>query len=201
MISGGTIIETGAEISEDDQRELESILRYFDYSHGFSDLKYLPADFTGNDTEKYFGFSYISYRRSINQEIHYFDYYFKDLTKLIVRDYDYLYCFSDYNDEVRDAENNLKIKFNKFTMEFKILYNETEIYRKSLLPVLAEFHKENKGLSYEDYYEKEFTFTDENDNTSLKIIFKYFSGNYEKENPDDLNIRSISFIALIRLKN
>ena len=198
MIRDDTIIESEKEISEDDQKDLESILRYFEYSHNLSDLKYLPDDFIDDDAKKYFGFSY--YSRYRNQDLQYFYYSFKDNNKIIIKNYDYLFYFSSYNNELLDTENNLKVKLNKLSMDLQILQDEIVIYHKSLLPILAEFHNENKDLKHENYYEKEFIFTDENYNTSLKIIFNSFNGNYEKGNPDNFNINHITFHILFKVK-
>lgn len=198
MIRNNTIIESKIKISEDDQKELEGILRYFEYSHHLNDLKYLPDNFTVNDVKKYFGFSYYSSYR--NQDLQYFYYYFKDTNKIIIKSYDYLFYLSSNNNELLDTENNLKVKLNNLSIDLQILQDEKVIYHKSLLPILVELHKENKELKYEDYYEKEFIYTDENNNTSLKIIFNSFSGYYEKGNPDALNIDHITFHVLFKVK-
>lgn len=60
MINNQTLVESQKVIAENDQEELEAILRYFKNNHQLKDLKYLPADFTLEETDQFFGFTYNS---------------------------------------------------------------------------------------------------------------------------------------------
>lgn len=196
MVEGNTIIKNGKKITESDQQKLKSILRYFEYNHRFDDLKYLPDNFKTSDTEKLFGFSY--QKRLDSSQREYFSYTLNQNNRAIsIKDYDYFYQISNYHNEVAGLNNNLTVKLSDLNQEIIIIQNETEIYSKSLIPILVEFHQKNKDMPIEKLNKEEFTYTEETSNLKLKFIFNSFYGSLEKKNPDNINIRNIDLYLLI----
>ena len=198
IVKNNTIIRNKVRITENDQRQIKAILRYFENNHKFNDIKYLPEDFKGKDTKKYFGFSYqgrFDYDKfqhfSYNLNLH------KNNQVITTKNYDYLIQLSNHNNLFHITENNLKVKLNNITKEIIITQDSMEIYQQSLIPILKEIHQKNKNISKENLDLQKFIYRDQNENINLKYIFKSFYGNYEKTNQNNINIDHVDFYLLI----
>jgi hypothetical protein len=200
MVKGNTIIKKDEEqITEDDQQEIEAILRYFKNNHQFEDIVYLPDNFTADDTEDYFGFQYKE--RYNNNKFQYFSYNLnvnKNNQMISVKDYDYLFHISNIHEGVSKSKNGLTVKMNNLNKEIIINQDDKEIYRRSLIPILVELHQQNKDIPAEKLNPEEFIYIDQSQDIKVKYIFNSFYGNAERESPDNINIRSVDFYLLIK---
>jgi len=200
IIENNTIVNSTEKFAPDDQKELNAILRYFDQYHQLNDIKSLPADFTRDDTEDYFGFTFKGNRYDFSKH-QYFTYNLINYNRIIrLENYDYLFIIQGYNNEIKQSNNLLTVTLNDLNKDIIIMENDIEIYNKSLLPVLKEIHLNNKDIPYEKLNPEDFIFFDENKNLSIKIIFRTISGTSEISNPNGINIDNIDLYLLIGLK-
>ena len=58
MIKDSKVIKASAVVSDEDARQITSILNYFDRNHSLKDVKRLPQDFKTSDMEKVLGVKY-----------------------------------------------------------------------------------------------------------------------------------------------
>ncbi|MDZ7672802.1 MAG: hypothetical protein U5K53_08250 [Halanaerobiales bacterium] len=147
-----------------------------------------------------FGFDY--HNRFDSNDLQYFSYnLYKNKNGVNIKDYDYLFHISNNIREIQSAENNLTIKVNELNDEITIFTDNNELYQKSLIPLIIEFHQQNKENSYEELNQDNFIFIEENNNIKVKMIFNSIYGSIEEIDNQDLDIRSIDFYLLIDLKN
>jgi hypothetical protein len=199
MVKENTIVKSDEKITEKDQREIEAILRYFEYNHQFDDLKYLPDNFTANDTEELFGFTY--QERYNSDQLQYFSYNLnRNRQAISVKNYGYFFHISNCPDEVTNPnpDEKLTVKFNNLNKEIVIIESGIEIYRQSLIPILVELHLKNKDIPVEEVNPEEFVCLDENKDIILKYIFNSFNGSIEKANPDNINIKNVDFYLFLK---
>ncbi len=200
IIEDNTIVNNTEKLATDDREELNAILRYSYQYHQIDDIKSLPADFTTDDTEDYFGFTFKGNRYDFNKH-QYFSYNLINNNRIIkLENYDYLFTIHGYNNEIKQLNNLLTVNLNDLNKKIIIMENDIEIYNRSLLPVLKEIHLKNKNIPYEKLNPEDFIFFDENKNLSIKIIFRTISGTSEISNPNAINIDNINLYLLIGLK-
>lgn len=199
IIKNNTIIKK-KKLSEADQQEIHGILRYFDNSHQFSDLKYLPDNFKDDDVEEYFGFPYQSRKYDYSQ-LNYFSYNLNKNKQIIdVKNYDYLFHVSNYYNELNSTDSNVRVKLNNLNKVITIKQNDIDIYSQSLLSILTKLHVKNKNIPVKELKQEEFIFIDENKDINVKIIFNSFYGRTEVSNPNNISFQNINFNLLIKLK-
>ena len=135
MIEDNTIVRKNVQITENDQEEIKSILRYFEYNHNLEDLKYLPDNFKLKETKELFGFTYRE-RPNPNRFQHFHYNINRNNQGLIIKKYDYFFHISNRHKKfnITKPDYNLNVTFNKPNNEIIITQNDDEIYSKILSP-------------------------------------------------------------------
>lgn len=187
-------IQANANISEEDKREIGSILYYFNNNHSLAEAKYVPLDFKLEDMNKVFGFKAEGQYDSVNK---YFSFNLNDSEgPFDVRGYDYIFDTRS----IHSKSGSLQAYYDYDSSVVTINYNGKKVYSKDFnefLEGLSEKYEANdsgKLLSTQ-----EMTFTDENENVAVKIIFINISG--EKDSlAGTTKVRGVEFYLLVRVK-
>jgi hypothetical protein len=200
MVNNNKIIKKDIELADQDKKELQAIIRYFENNHELEDIRYLPQSFKTTDTMGFFGFEYN--KRYDPNELQYLSYNLTKKRELIdISNYDYFFHISNNIKEVKSLESNISFKINELNNEITIFNDEEVIYKRSLIPIIIEIHQQNKNVSYEDINQNNFIFIDDNVDLRIKLIFNSIYGSIEEIDNQDLDIRSLDFYLLIDLQN
>lgn len=194
MISGDNIVRN-PDISEEDQRQINNIVHYFDNNHSLEDIKILPDDFDTNEMLQVFGFRYDPNIWDTPSRERYF-YYGIDIVgePIDIGNYDYYIQVSPWLSEaitfedlaIKDTQSNLTIeKNNEEIMKLKT--------QDIAIEVLTKF---GPNLVDENYQTRpdEMTYEIKNDNMEIKIIFTHISG---VESDQKIEVNNIEYIMLI----
>jgi hypothetical protein len=93
---------------------------------------------------------------------------------------------------------NFKINFSKDCKEIEIFQEDAIKYRKTLTPVITEI-VERKGKTNKELTAKELSFSEENDEVKIKMVFTHANGGMTK-NKDDITINSLSIYLFYKIK-
>jgi len=199
MISNEKIVNKVIDIGENDKKEIQAIIRYFENNHKLADIRYLPQDFQTTDTKDLFGFDYHKIYDPNNQQ--YFSYNLnRNQNGINITEYDYFFHLSNNKKEIDIKENNLKIIIDESNDELTIT-DDKVLYKRSLIPIIIGIHQENKNTSYQELNQDNFIYIDENKDLKVKIIFNSIYGSINDLENQDINIRSFDAYLLIELKN
>jgi len=198
MLKEKEIVKATSQISEDDKRELSSILRYFEKNHNLNNIKYLPGNFKLEDVENVLGFKLSDEYNYYNEGYFYFNTYGSG-EPLDIRGYDYL--FDTRSQKVNDSkEGPLTIKYDYETSKVNIYMDEKEVYSKDLteyVGVLLDKYGVKQGeqsLSIE-----EMSFVDENDQLKVKIQFYNMSGRKDSSS-GKIDSKGFEYNILVKIK-
>ncbi|MFW6129174.1 MAG: hypothetical protein ACOC6P_02885 [Candidatus Aminicenantaceae bacterium] len=201
MIKEEKFIKKKDSINKDDQKEINAIITYFRNNHNLEELKYLPSDFSTENMEEYFGFSYQP-SRYIN-----YKYFSQDMSidnyPLEISDYDYYFEIPNYYPETDNKliemgkEINLIYNRESFTLEIK--YNNKTLYQKSLRENILDVYEKNKDIQETKIGLEDCTFTDENEDIRIKILVKKFSVRIDNKNENNVIIDSANLIIFLSL--
>jgi len=194
MLQSGAI-EPGTDVSEEDRRNISSIVNYFD-SRDRSKIKYIEEDFEYQDFERVFGFEredYYSYAET--------DYIYlsteMDRSALDIKGYDYLYTVN-YNSKT-DETNGITLELKDVT-NLIIKENDEVLMDEDLSEDIMTIVNKNEGMmekgqiSYEDSI-----ILKENDKVSVKLMLRELAG--RKSNETRLDYDYINFYILLKVKN
>ena len=204
MIENGKVVENTKTVAENDQKEINAIIHYFDSAHQLTDLKYLPEDFDINKFEDIFGFPE-SYGYDSWME-NYFSYYRESSRSLDISGYDLLLPlegprYDSIDNIIIDQEavygtDTFKIAMdNKFT--FSISKNGQEIYREDFNDYIKGLYDKygsnmNKDRSEESAdFDQDMIFTKEVDSIKVMFVFTNINGYYDSAN-DEITVEGIS---------
>ena len=194
MLQSGAI-QPGTDVSEDDRRNISSIVNYFDVRDP-SKIKYIDEDFEYQDFERVFGFEredYYSYAET--------DYVYlsteMERSAMDIKGYDYLYTVN-YN-TITEETNGITLELKDVT-NLIIKENEEVLMDEDLSEDIMTIVKENEDkiqksqISYEDSI-----ILKENDKVSVKLMLRELAG--RKSDEDRLDYDYINFYILLQLKN
>jgi len=194
MLQSGEI-QPGTDVSEDDRRNISSIVNYFD-TRDPSKIKYIDEDFEYQDFERVFGFEredYYSYAET--------DYVYlsteMERSALDIKGYDYLYMvnFNTITEETNGITLELKDVTNLIIKE-----NDEVLMDEDLSEDIMTIVNKNEGMmqkgqiSYEDSI-----ILKENDKVSVKLMLRELAG--RKSDDNRLDYDYINFYILLQLKN
>ena len=198
MIKGNKVIKVSTKISDEDAREITSILNYFDRNHSLRDVKELPLDFKTSDLEKTLGVKYIDEYYANNNGYFFFN-SMGALEPVDIRGYDYF--FDSRNNATQNSKGiPFSVSFDYESSTLKITQDGKDIYNRNLedfaIRLMDKYGENQKGQSIPS---KEMSFQDENDKVKIKIQFSNLSGN---KNPSSTKIESknFEFYVLIKVK-
>lgn len=200
LLKDGKIVKSEDSLTPEVKKEINSIIRYFDYNHSLEELKYLPDNFKKDDMINIFGFKYQSYYRD---NMNYF-YHEIPLNKKILNIEGYNYFFElSFNGQkekiIAQIENDLTVDFNKAEYRLNLNRGEEEIFSKSLKEDLFTLHSRIENLSREDLEELEQNYQYENERAKIKIVFKNFSGEIS-EDKNSIDLYHLNILTFIKIK-
>ena len=194
MLQSGSI-QPGTGVSEEDRRNISSIVSYFD-SRDSSKLKYVADDFEYNDFERVFGFKredYYGYQQM--------DYIYlstdMDQSGIRIEGFDYLFTVN-YNTKTAETDG-LTIQVDNVT-DLIVSLNGQLIMTEDLSEDIERIVSENE----EQMEKAQISFEDaiilkENDSVSVKLILRELSA--RKTSDSKLDFDYINFNILVQLKN
>lgn len=199
MIKDKTISIPSSAVAKEDKKEITEILRYFNNSHSLEDVKVLPDNFELKDMKNVFGFEYDDYYPKPDKN-NFFTYSLNFVSSPHnISGFDYLFNFRyPGNTEIQSAEK-IKAEYNRETNEFKLYYNNVEVYKK-LLHEYADILYEKYGTNPDKTIApEEMTFTDENSNVRVNFLFINIYGS-KNSTEDTTKIDSMEFDVLVDIK-
>jgi hypothetical protein len=195
MLMSGTI-QPGTNVSEDDRRNISSIVNFFDVRDS-SKIRYLDDDFEYNDFESVFGFK---------REDYYFNYPETDyiylsteweMTGIQITGYDYLHMIF-YNSKTKPIDGitiELKNSTNLIvTMNDEVLMDEDLV--EEIMTIVRE--NEDKIQKSQIAYEDSIILL-ENDRVSIKLMLRELAG--RKSDESRLDFDYINFYVLLKINN
>ena len=196
IVEDNTIIQNNKDISAEDQQQIQAIIRYFNNNHKLNNLKYLPADFKLTETKQLFGFSYQD--RYTPESPKYFTYFLENQKRAIqIKDYDYLFHIYNNVTQIESNDAALSIKINDLDKKIIITKEGEEIYNRSLVPILNDIHRKNKGKSIEELNQEDLSYIDLKENFKVKYIFLSFQHSVENNETNTSNLNHLNFFLLI----
>lgn len=198
MVKNNTIVKSNLTVSDTDKKEISAILTYFFNIHSLKDVKYLPDNFTLDRMENVFGFSNWQ-SGNTNLGNVYFSYNAKIPNKPIdIKDYDFLYDFGNYQQQMSIKEGNLEVKYDFQGKKLLVINAGKTIFNASLENYVKQLHDKYKTVNTNDISREEMTFTDGNNMVKLKIVMYNIYGTEDKST-GKINIDGINFYALIKI--
>jgi hypothetical protein len=203
MISDGRIVKASKEVEDTDKKEISEIIRYFQYSHEYKDLKILPKDFTKDKMKEVFGFE--EFFGSTPGEMNYFNYFRVSNVSSVVSGYDVMYGFEFYNNSAGseivydDSSSSIygKVKINIDTRyNMSIIRNNQIFYTFNILDNLIDISQKYNNMRGKESSKQEIIYTDTSNKADIKIIYRDISLNLKGENnkPVPNNVRADLFI-------
>lgn len=194
MLQSGSI-QPGTGVSEEDRRNISSIVNYFD-SRDPSKLKYMADDFEYNDFERVFGFKREDYYGYPQMDYIYLS-TDMDQSGIRIEGFDYLFTVN-YNTKTAETDG-LTIQLDKVT-DLIVSLNGQVIMTEDLSEDIDRIVSENE----EQMEKAQISFEDaiilkENDSVSVKLILRELSA--RKTSDSKLDFDYINFNILVQLKN
>lgn len=198
MIKDSSVIKASAAVSEEDSRQISSILNYFERNNSLKDVKSLPQGFKTSDMESVLGVKYTEeYNMGSNG---YFNFNSLGAIKPIdIKEYDYFFD-SRNNGQQGTSSTAFSIGYDYESSILKITKDGKDIYKRDLQDfanILMDKYgssREQKGISSE-----EMSFVDENGKVKIKIQFSNISGN-KNTSSGKIESNSLEFYVLVKIK-
>ena len=198
MLKDNKVIKASDKVSEEDARQITSILNYFDRNHSLRDVRELPEDFEIAQMEKILGIKYSDEYYENNNGHFYFN-SLGTLEPIDIRGYDYFFDSRNYGP--RNSENtSLSINFDYESSILKITQDGKGIYKRDLQD-FANKLIDKYGINQKDsnISSKEMSFEDENDKLKIKIQFLNISGT-KNTSSDEILSKDFQFYLLMKIK-
>lgn len=193
MIVAGEVVPAGDNISDEDKRQINEILQYFDERHDLSMVDALPSDFSTSDAKKVLGFEYVDYYPIYRAEDDY-RYLYRESqygSLMDISGYDYYYTGNYKELDSEQTQDGISVSYDPDTQGFLILNGSD---------TLMEINIENQALTIlnnqsdgEMMTDEAMTFINENDRVRVQITYDSleFQGN---------QLQWAAFTALIDMK-
>ncbi len=193
-----TVKKPEIELEEEDKRQINDIIMYFNQEHKLAFLKHLPEDFKIEAGEEVLGFKLEEYGLGLYGDREYFSHHIDGGEVLLdIINYDAFMEISDYGEEeyrqilesylfIYDSEQNLIVK-EKGEIKYKV----------NLGNIAIDIHKNNKEKY--NLTRNDMEFVDENESIEIYGILKDFSG-YKIRNNDKTYIERLGGYIFIRIK-
>ncbi|WP_353893842.1 DUF4153 domain-containing protein [Proteinivorax hydrogeniformans] len=192
MLKNGEI-QPQKELSVEDRYELSSIIIYFNSNHDLSKLSYLPDGFSLlRDTKDVFGFELQRSRHDhFRQRREYFRIHLSEDELIDINQYQH---FGHFTLNIH-ASSELKlgdflVTANDKKSELYIYKNEDVIYSKDIGSIAKEIYNQHEGTEVLSL--TKMTYSDKNQNTDIKLVFKNIYGFKDEEN-NSIKVESMEF--------
>ena len=198
MIIDNKIIKAKGEVTDEDAKNINSIINYFERNHSLSDVKGLSKDFRTSDMEKVLGVKYSEENYQNDYEYYYFN-SIGSSEPIDISGYDYL--FYSRNDGQQSIESTaLGMKFDNESSILKITKGKNNIYERDLTDFADKLidsygtNQNDQNLSVE-----KMSFEDENDKVKIKIQFLNLSGS-KNTSRDKMESKNFEFYVVVKIK-
>lgn len=192
MLEDGKIVPS-QQISTADQRTLSSILQYFQSSHSFKDVKYLPADFKMNKMNETFGFS-----QAMGRKMH-FRHGSKGGTGLHeIQGYDYfLVSLREVLTKSKVNQGALSLTFDPASNILTLTGEGQVLYQKDVAAAALAIH--NAHIAEEVLEYRDMVFVEENEKVKIMFVFTNISGS-DNQNSGKPQVDWYDCLVFIKLK-
>ncbi len=205
MIQNNMIVPSPMKLSDTDMQEISEILNYFEYSHGYSELKYLPDNFMIGSFESTFGFSNSDIQGADVKDSYLI--FSLDSSKQIfdIKGYDFMSTLDGYDSKQYDKAHDLIISYDSDNYKINITKksNNELIISKNLLEIAKQlkFRTDlSSAVREKDMITTaEATFTYETSKIKIKLILQNISG-YFANDSEKPSIDGFESLILIKLK-
>ncbi len=196
LIQDGKIVKPAAGLPETAQREISSIILYFERYHGLNRLRALPDGFEIDQMEALFGFSlypspgfpdggsYFHY--ALNEAENFWD----------ISGYDYFMQFSPIGQRYQAGE--YEVAYDPEKHELAIMRQEETVYSQSAAEIAMDLRRGNIEKSGELYSKEEMSYLDQTEDLELLYVFTQFGG-WENIDADEFNIEYMTFYLFVKV--
>ncbi|MBU3143937.1 DUF4153 domain-containing protein [Clostridium sp. CF012] len=197
MIKDSSVIKASAAVSNEDSRQISSILNYFQRNHSLKDVKSLPQDFKNSDMERVLGVKYTDEYNTGNNGYFYFN-SSGPLKPIDIRGYDYFFDSRTNGQQVSNTSFSIDFDYKSSTLE--ITQDAKAIYKKNLQDFTnLLMDKYGSNQDQKNIPSEEMSFEDENGKVKIKIQFSSISGN-KNNSSGKIESKNFEFYVLVKLE-
>ncbi len=168
MLNGDEIIKPSQKLSEEEEKAISEILRYFEYNHELKDIRVLPQDFDLEQMKDVFGFEYVNYIR----DMEYINYYFSERASLFdISEYDYV---ADLERGIDSRSGDMHVLYSEVSKEFEILLKDEKVYEVNMEDLAGQYHLMRQGKQPEKI--EDIMIMDGNEKVSITFMFYNLNG-------------------------
>lgn len=200
LLQEGKIVRPAAALPESVQREISSIILYFDRRHGLERLRALPDGFATDQMEDLFGFPlYPDYGHPDTDEVHFYYVLSEEDSFWDLSGFDYFMQFSSAGQRYRADE--LEAAYAPENHELKIRRRGEEIYVQNVAEIAIKLHRANvnKGDGRELLAKDVLTYLDRGENLKVLYGFTHYGGQ-ENLATGEVNIHYLEFYLFVGLE-
>ncbi len=198
MIKGNKVIKASIKVTDEDARQITSIINYFDRNHSLIDVKELPQGFKISDIEKALGVKYSDENYQNNNDYFYFN-SIGSTQPIDISGYDYLFV-SRNNGQQTPGSTKFGMNFDNESSTLKITKDKNNIYKRDLMDfankLIAKYGSSQKD---QRLTQEEMSFEDENDKVKIKIQFSNISGN-KTTTSNKIESKNFEFYVVVKIK-
>lgn len=178
LLKDGALIAPTGTIPETGQREISSIILYFERNHGLDELRALPQGSDVDDMEELLGFPLQPYPDYPGREENFFRYSLRrEEVVLPIADFDYFAVISPIwpGETAAPAagEGPITVVYSSEDHELHISVGGAVLYRRDVAEIMTRLHREN---SDPELAPEELTFSDQQGKLKVVYLFKWISG-------------------------
>ncbi|MEA3424238.1 MAG: DUF4153 domain-containing protein [Bacillota bacterium] len=185
-----------SDLSEEEKKDINEFIRYFDRNHSFDGVRVLPEDFEYKNMQETFGFEYSYYYPKSRTDINYF--YDKEVLIVDIKSFDYLAdIFLDFrNDFILETEG-ISVEFDKNDKLIRIFIEEEVVAKIDLIQFIEDFDSRQNGQQPQTIDDVTVKMEFE----KIQVEFIVLNLFYEpKEKNVDIDYGSMQFRMFIRIK-
>lgn len=210
MIQAGNIVKNSS-VDKLDKREITGVLEYFKTTHDFSDLKYIPKDFSMEKMEQVFGFERVyAYEMARPRYFNYLRHYPDSPVTITGFDVLFKVGFGRYSknidgNEMFEQEHEYAGKKIKVMVDdngiLSIMNEGININSFDMNAYVQEMHDKYGHMlkGYDGIVEQDMVAVKENADSKVMIIFDRISGRVDSNN-NNLEIDEIQADVYVRVR-
>ena len=198
LLKDGALIAPTGTIPETGQREISSIILYFDRNHDLDRLRALPRGAGIDDLEKLLGFTLQPYPDYPGREEIYFSHNLRQENVVLpIADFDYFTVISlvRFTETTAPGEGPVTAVYSPEDHQLQISVAGTELYRRDVAEIMTLLHREHSDTVLAP---EELTFSDQQNGLSVLYLFKWISG-VENEISGEINFDPPEFYLFIAI--
>jgi|LGVF01.1.fsa_nt_gb hypothetical protein len=195
MLENDNIIPR-SDLSDEEKKDINEFVRYFDRNHSFDDVRVLPEDFEYENMGKVFGFEYSYYYPRSKTDISYF--YDEDSLIVDISSYDYLVdIYLDIRDDFTSESEGILVEFDKIDKVLRIFIDDYEVAEIDMIQFIEDFDSRQNGQQPQTI--DDVTVKMNFEKIQLEFIIKNLFYELTDENVD-IDYGSMEFRMFIKIK-